>query len=119
LVGTETIHLLTGEVDTQGHGQATHLGKYQLEAHGFVDLEKGEASGSGFLTAANGDKVFIESKLQGDVSIMTFTGGTGRFEGATGTIIPTPTSVPILTVDLGTMTATLKGTYTAVGTITY
>jgi hypothetical protein len=119
LAGTETLYLPTGEVDTQGQGEATHLGKYKLVGHGFVNLETGEASGSGFLTAANGDQIFIESTLQGGVSIMTFTGGTGRFEGATGTIIPTPTSTPIITTDPVAMTITLRGTYTAAGTITY
>jgi len=45
-------------------------------------------------TAANGDKLFVESAGQADLSVPdvhvvetgTVTGGTGRFEGATGTI---------------------------------
>jgi len=119
LSGTETASLVTGYVETQGWGECAHLGRFQLRAEGFVDWITGDSFGSGIITAANGDQVFFESTQSGGAYIITFTGGTGRFHGVTGTVIPTLTSIPVITVDLATMTATITSTSMAVGTITY
>ncbi len=125
ITGTETIDMLNCEgvicpVHTQGLGVATHLGKYQLEGiEGFLDWSTGNAWGNGFMTAANGDQIFFESvTLAESGNTLTITGGTGRFEGASGTIIPTSCSTAIITGDFVTV-ITITNTCAAEGSITY
>ncbi len=73
-------------------GQATHLGLYTSSGTGTHNLVTGESNASGYATAANGDKVYWESTLQaGGPAIITWTGGTGRFEGASGSWTETST----------------------------
>lgn len=78
-----------------GSGTATHLGQwtvggkvnYTPDADGVI-----HSSGEGTLTAANGDK--LNFKIDGilnpaagvDQGVFYFVGGTGRFEGATGSV---------------------------------
>ena len=76
-----------------GSGTATHLGqwtvvgnpKYTPDANGVL-----HSSGEATLTAANGDKLLIQidgilDPVAGvDQGAFYFVGGTGRFEGATG-----------------------------------
>jgi hypothetical protein len=77
-----------------GTGNATHLGRFTVEYDVMVNLAIGEGSGTATFTAANGDQLFTlnhgrltptgnpgESRL---VETYTITGGTGRFEGASG-----------------------------------
>ena len=81
-------------VEGEGVGHATHLGRFTatLQREGFVVDASLLASYE--FTAANGDKLFVESVGQADLSVPdvhvletgTVVGGTGRFEGATGTI---------------------------------
>lgn len=77
-------------------GTATHLGRFTVEGHCIVNLLTGFASGTQVVTAANGDTVNVEGCGQAEqpgipvLSIVepgTITGGTGRFAGATGTVI--------------------------------
>ena len=117
--GIETGSLIPGAVDTELWGEGTHIGKFQGGGSGFVNWSTGEAFGTGVLTAANGDQIYFENTLTNGESVMTFTGGTGRFKGATGAIVPIPDSTPVITIDVQTMTFTIKGSYTAVGTIAY
>jgi hypothetical protein len=72
-------------------GEATQLGHYTLSEDFVVDVRFGTATGVATLTAANGDMLFLT--VQGHVlatdptktiANFTVTGGTGRFEGATG-----------------------------------
>lgn len=124
LTGIETADLLSCDgticpVHTQGWGVATHIGKYQLEADGYVDFAAGDAWGEGFMTAANGDQILFESNLQGGENTLTITGGTGRFQGASGTIIPASCSTPIITADPVAGTMTIATTCAAEGSITY
>ena len=72
-------------------GEATHLGHYTLTGDFVVDVRFGTATGVFTLTAANGDKLFLDMEghavptdLTKTVANFTVTGGTGRFEGATG-----------------------------------
>lgn len=75
-----------------GTGQATHLGRFALDANTEVLLVAGTTRTSLTLTAANGDQLF----LKGDdghgtgpasaAGTLRVTGGTGRFEGATGSL---------------------------------
>ena len=81
-------------VDTTGSGEATHLGQFTVTWEFTVNLLNGAGIGSAHFIAANGDSVFTESLGQGDptetpginrvVETHTITGGTGRFDGATG-----------------------------------
>jgi hypothetical protein len=76
---------------TVAEGEATHLGHYTLAGDFVVDVRFGTATGVATLTAANGDMLFltmqghaIPTDLTKTVANYTITGGTGRFEGATG-----------------------------------
>ena len=72
-------------------GEATHVGHYTLTGDFVVDLRFGTAEGTFTMTAANGDTLFLDMEAYADptdftktVANFTVTGGTGRFEGATG-----------------------------------
>jgi len=72
-------------------GEATHVGHYTLTGDFVVDLRFGTAAGTFTMTAANGDTLFLDMEAYADptdftktVANFTVTGGTGRFEGATG-----------------------------------
>lgn len=76
-----------GILEFEVTGTATHLGRFT--GAGFVDLTTG--TGQNLLTAANGDQLFIDiveavvDESAGTISVRTvFTGGTGRFQNATG-----------------------------------
>jgi len=81
-------------VNATGVGNATHLGLFTYHLQAELFLPTLTATASATLTAANGNMVFGEGSGQGTptgmpgiVSIVetyTITGGTGRFEGATG-----------------------------------
>jgi hypothetical protein len=83
--------------DETGEGQATHLGLYTWASVEYVDFSNFPAQvavqASFMMTAADGDLVYGEYTTvgalneAGDLIIhgtFTFTGGTGRFAGATG-----------------------------------
>jgi hypothetical protein len=76
---------------TAAEGEATHIGHYTLTGDFVVDVRFGTATGVFTLTAANGDMLFLDMEghavpmdLTKTVANFTVTGGTGRFEGATG-----------------------------------
>jgi hypothetical protein len=81
-------------VDASGGGNATHLGRFTVSYEVEVTLPAGTGVGTAVFTAANGDLLFTEFTGQAeptadpDVSFIeetqTITGGTGRFEGASG-----------------------------------
>jgi hypothetical protein len=87
-------------IKEDGIGNATHLGKieYHMEETVIFDaVFNGESEQDIILTAANGDKLYIHSTtkltpISGDPLILDvqgsggITGGTGRFEGASGTL---------------------------------
>ena len=78
--------------------EATHLGKAYFS--GFVDPDLLQYPGileiPAYLTAANGDRLYLDSAVYNDVDpatgiatgiaigTLTFKGGTGRFQAATG-----------------------------------
>jgi hypothetical protein len=80
-------------VVTEGAGRATHLGRYTMISPHFSHLNTGFAEGQQIFTAANGDSVTADfagffqptpdGLLVGELHA-TITGGTGRFEGASG-----------------------------------
>src|SRR5262245_1698697 len=76
-------------------GHASHLGDCLLDGYGVVFVEPGLFAGPGTLTAANGDEVHLSwiafyFPVTGPETDIPFTGaiivdgGTGRFQGATG-----------------------------------
>ena len=80
-----------GHLSTAAQGEATHIGHYTLTGDFVVDVRFGTATGVYTLTAANGDMLFLDMEGHADltdltktVANFTVTGGTGRFEGATG-----------------------------------
>ena len=95
--GDVTVEPLTPpfvEVDVDADGNATHLGRFELDIPHEVNRANGTAVGSYEFTAANGDALFADftghstpTETPGVlyiVEVATITGGTGRFEGATG-----------------------------------
>lgn len=99
LEGTASITPLTPPmvaVDIDATGTATYLGRFTLEAPHVVNQATLTAVGTYLITAANGDT--ITANLAGTATMVeppfviaitetaTVTGGTGRFEGATGSI---------------------------------
>ena len=100
LAGTATITPLTPPivaVEIDATGTATHIGRFTLEAPHTVNQATLTATGTYLLTAANGDT--ITADLAGTAVMVsppnviaitetaTVTGGTGRFAGATGSIL--------------------------------
>ncbi|HSJ65834.1 MAG TPA: hypothetical protein VK922_18275 [Gemmatimonadaceae bacterium] len=90
-------------------GQFSHLGRVRLEAVSCLDPALPTSAGTGIITAANGDELFIafENEVVPDPSdpsrllasgTQWVTGGSGRFAGAYGTqfcefvIVPTSPS---------------------------
>ncbi|HVJ81896.1 MAG TPA: hypothetical protein VNC50_12585 [Planctomycetia bacterium] len=81
-------------VDIDAAGNATHLGAFSLEVPHLVDPATRTATGTYTFTAADGSEVHAEftgvsalTAIPGVLYIVenaTITGGTGRFEGASG-----------------------------------
>ena len=75
-------------------GKANHLGHYTLTGNFAVDVRVGMSTGVFTLTTQGGAELFLTEAGHGvaigdfihKVSVYTITGGTGRFEGATGSI---------------------------------
>ena len=81
-------------VNIEGGGNATQLGRFEVSIPHVTNRSNGTAVGTYVFTAANGDTLTADFTSQvtptdvpGVVSVevtATFTGGTGRFAGATG-----------------------------------
>lgn len=87
-------------------GVATHFGR-------FTSYANDESAESGWYVTANGDLAYwevISFDPNSLVTVIGITGGTGRFEGATGQF-----AAPMIPVDWDTLTFD----YEAEGTITY
>lgn len=94
-IGTQAINFETGQVVVQGAGNATFLGKFVVS----YDFIMGQPwTMTGYMMAANGDQINIKYdylnymppfEQNGDQikAYYTIDGGTGRFAGATGTIV--------------------------------
>ena len=98
-----------------GSGQATHLGRFTVTAaFTLIPPPVSTASGTAVWTADNGDQLY--TNVSGTATVVfptanitethTITGGTGRFEGASGSF------VVVRTLDVRTLasTATIEGT---------
>lgn len=96
-VETAVVQFPTVFIDGSGTGHATQLGKFTVTYEAEVNLLTRTGIGSWEFIAANGDRVFADIVGQSAptgtpnvvsiVEIGTITGGTGRFEDATGTFI--------------------------------
>lgn len=98
-------------------GKCTHLGRFTNSASGALDTNTGgPAGGEGIITAANGDELMWEF---GPTGAAVITGGSGRFEGATGIFVPGPSEN--LKMEPGSEPGIMVVTYSYVGTgtITY
>ncbi|HLH56661.1 MAG TPA: hypothetical protein VKY92_23955 [Verrucomicrobiae bacterium] len=75
-------------------GKASHLGRYTLTGNFAVDVRVGMSTGMFTLSTRDGDELFLTEAGHGvaigdfihKISVYTITSGTGRFEGATGSI---------------------------------
>src|SRR5207249_4182621 len=103
----------------EGQGQATHLGRFTETGDAAVDLATGNARGTWTLTAANGDMLFLEFEAKPTidpthgVAAFTVVGGTGRFQGASGSY----QQIITFTVEPGTSDSTFTDVLT--GTIAF
>lgn len=107
------------DADVTGH--ANHLGRFTGEAQVLQNVTDGSYVGSYIWTAANGDTIFgtfegqlIPTATPGvfdNIETVIVTGGTGRFEGATGNAT--------LTGEIDTITGSfvypIDGTISSVG----
>ena len=88
------VHFPTMWVYTNGGGTATQLGRYTVSWEVVVDIPTGAGVNSAHFVAEDGDSLYSTSVAQGDPTTVpdefrvvekhTITGGTGRFEGASG-----------------------------------
>ena len=113
----------------QGGGTATHVGKYTIVNSHCVDPITGALTGGTFVkTTANGDQIFgtyagSATVIQAPAPVgifslsgtVEFTGGTGRFAGATGTTSMTGT----LHGDFSQSPVPTQVTLRMIGTISY
>lgn len=103
-----------GTWETNAEGQLTHLGRFTEHGGGFADPLSGVFDVWAVLKAANGDEVWLETS---DPTQMVVTGGTGRFEGATGYFFVVDDESVFEYGEDGTVTAHIK--HGVEGTITY
>ncbi|HYW30856.1 MAG TPA: hypothetical protein VE869_05060 [Gemmatimonas sp.] len=104
----------------EGTGTASHLGRFTVVANITLTVNPlagtGTGIGTGTYTAANGDVLTTTAVGQAVVvagiatvtETVTVTGGTGRFEGATGTLVVMRRVVQAT----GASTGTIDGTIT-------
>jgi hypothetical protein len=116
---TWTVNMLDGSATGYHLGEATHGGLFSSDASAVWDLGNFViVSATGVGTVANGDQLFW--KMTPDqLMAVQWTGGTGRFERATGGWITTSLSVVAMQPDWETMTLTMTLAYTGEGTICY
>jgi hypothetical protein len=112
---TNEVSFPTLFVTASGSGQATQLGRYAVSYQVEVNIPTSTGIASAQFVAANGDSLFAEGLGQGTetgtpgvvtiVERYTITGGTGRFEGASGTL----TVERVLNQVTGETSGTLNG----------
>ena len=110
-----TLLVITGSAE----GTATHLGRYTMTFRAEIDLTTRLGESRETWVAANGDSLFTTGSGEatptdpGILSIAgteTITGGTGRFEGATGSF----SGVRLLNEATGVSSGSFAGTITLV-----
>jgi hypothetical protein len=99
----------------EGTGVASQLGRFTLEGELTLNLATASGVGTGTYTAANGDmltftatgQAVIASGIATVTESVTITGGTGRFEGATGSLVVVRRIVQATGVATGTIDGTI------------
>ena len=99
----------------EGDGTASHLGRYTAVADFTLNLATATATGHVTFTAANGDlltgttagRAVVGGGIAVITETVTVTGGTGRFAGATGTLIILRRAVQATGVSSGTVEGTI------------
>jgi hypothetical protein len=126
--GTTVIELATLGFVSDATGIGSHLGRTATHFDGAVTFTGPDTiaiAGSFVTVAANGDQLFgtfsgsgtdDHSGLVEGTSVYTFTGGTGRFEGASGSA---PGSFRQVLTSTGGGTVTFAAHYSLNGTISY
>jgi hypothetical protein len=111
---TECVNL--AQIDISGEGNATHLGRFNVEITYCTDFMNTQIL-TGTQTAANGDELYFYSvgfgvDEEGEWTDYVYDGGTGRFEFATG---------ELRLYGVSTFTGPTTGVYTnhGEGTLTY
>jgi len=115
-------------VVSAGEGHGTQLGAFTMVTPHTSNVFTFELEGDHLFTAANGDTLtahfvgqlaptIVDGNLVsvGGVVPCTITGGTGRFEGATGTYNFTITAIPLADGSGFASTATMEGVISSVG----
>ena len=113
---TNAVNFPILSVSASGAGNATQLGRFTVSYEVEVNLITLAGIASAEFVAANGDSIYAsgvgqatETGTPGVVTIIenyTITGGTGRFEGASGTI----TVDRVLNQATGLTSGTMRGT---------
>jgi hypothetical protein len=86
----------TGQFTATAWGQGTHIGNAISYAEGIFNPETGEGWSVGSIVTPNGDEIFFEQ-----FGGIVFTGGTGKFENASGGWIPETEIVGMMMDDEG------------------
>jgi hypothetical protein len=106
-----------GTYMAKGSGHVTHGGNFTSHLEGewiWIDEVPVAITGLGTITMANGDQLLFESQPDGSDAI---TGGTGRFDGASGSTTTQMVGDPIVTI--GEDTITMEATGRTEGTVSY
>jgi len=121
--GTARFNLLTNSFMVELTGTTTHVGLYSAHSEGsgaFAPDLTFAGTGEASIVAANGDEIHATTTLttssfapgafeHTSTSVLTVTGGTGRFEDATGTLTTHLDTTPI-GVEGATVIAHAEGT---------
>jgi hypothetical protein len=93
---TQQVIFPTAFINLTGTGNAAHLGLFTYNLQAQLNLPTLSATGSATLVAADGSTLILQGTGQGTptsvpgvvsiVETFTITGGTGRFEGASGNV---------------------------------
>jgi hypothetical protein len=115
-------------VVSEGEGHGTQLGRFKMVSPHTSNVFTFELEGDHLFTAANGDTLtahfvgqltpnIVDGNLVsvGGVVPCTITGGTGRFQYATGTYSFTSTAIPLADGSGFASTATMEGVISSVG----
>ena len=113
---TAVINLDNGSFVATSVGHSTHAGRTTHIATGVMAPDGTVTSVSGIIIASNGDEIWFKSLPDGTPVIW---GGTGRFEGATGTQTLVEMWDLEVTFDPETNTRTMSYSARLEGTITY
>lgn len=116
--GTIVVSLIDSSYEATETGRATHTGRFSNEYSGYFNLKTFMfASAAGISTAASGDQLFWE-ELPDQPHVAFWRGGTGRFEGASGSFVYATADLNV-SVDLDSMTLVITYSYAGSGTIAY